>query len=55
MGNFGAQSRGMKEAPQKLDDVIHGMIGVFDAAKKESHGGKLWDFDGTELGFGAKD
>jgi len=45
----------MKEAALSPKLVTEGMIKVFDAAKKGTHGGKLWEWDGSELGFDAKD
>ena len=38
----------MPEAPVKLEDSINGMIGVLDVATKETHGGKMWGFDGKQ-------
>ncbi|PQE20079.1 Short-chain dehydrogenase reductase SDR protein [Rutstroemia sp. NJR-2017a BBW] len=47
-GNSSAQAFGLPEAPVLLDDSIKGMISVLDAATKESHGGKMWGYDGKQ-------
>lgn len=41
----------MSEALVKLDDSINGMTTVIDAATKESHGGKMWEYDGQQLSW----
>lgn len=41
MGNFGARSLGLGEAPLGVEESVTGMKKVFDAARKESHGGRM--------------
>jgi len=47
-GNNSARIFGMPEAPTTVVDSISGMIKVLDAATKESHGGKMFGFDGVQ-------
>lgn len=48
MGNFGAQSLGMGTAAITLDQSINGMIKVIDSATRDTHGGKLWVWNGKQ-------
>ncbi|KAK0621890.1 hypothetical protein B0T17DRAFT_618276 [Bombardia bombarda] len=46
MGNASAVMIGYGQAPETIDDSVNGQVKVFDAATKETHGGKMWDFHG---------
>jgi norsolorinic acid ketoreductase len=48
MGNKGARAFGLEQAPESLDDSCDGMMKLFDAATKESHGGKFWHYHGEQ-------
>ena len=48
MGNNGARSFGLEEAPVKLQDSVTGMLKVLEQATKETHGGKMWGYDGKQ-------
>ncbi len=41
MGNKGARTFGMEEAPTKVDDSVTGMFQVLTTATKEKYGGKV--------------
>ncbi|KFY33567.1 hypothetical protein V494_07528 [Pseudogymnoascus sp. VKM F-4513 (FW-928)] len=47
-GNSSAQMLGLKEAPQPVEETCDGMVEVFDKARKETHGGKFWTWEGKE-------
>ncbi|EXJ55060.1 uncharacterized protein A1O5_12799 [Cladophialophora psammophila CBS 110553] len=49
MGDSGARVFGLEHAPDSLLDSCDGMIKLFDEATKETHGGKLWQYDGIQL------
>ncbi|KAL9621505.1 MAG: hypothetical protein Q9160_004035 [Pyrenula sp. 1 TL-2023] len=51
MGNRGATLSGLEKAPQTLEESIVGMMNVFDAAERETHGGKFWAYDGTTVAW----
>jgi len=48
MGNFGATSNGLKEAPVKLPDSLNGIVKVIEAATRETHVGRFWNYDGEQ-------
>ncbi|KAH7400158.1 aflatoxin biosynthesis ketoreductase-like protein nor-1 [Cadophora sp. MPI-SDFR-AT-0126] len=48
MGNLGARSSGMEEAPVTLKDSIHGMLSKIDGATREKTSGTFQSFDDTE-------
>lgn len=48
MGNFGARAFGLEQAPLGIDESCDGMEKLIDVATKESHGGKLWGYDGKQ-------
>ena len=48
MGNFGAQSLGFSEAPTGIEESVTGMKKVIDAARKETHGGRMWGIEGKQ-------
>lgn len=48
MGEEAVRVYGLDGCPQTLEESIGGMMKVFDAATKESHGGRFWNYDGKE-------
>lgn len=48
MGNSSAVMFGFGQAPLALDVSCDGMIKVIDAAEKETHGGRLWSYEGKQ-------
>ncbi|KAI2611820.1 NAD(P)-binding protein [Hypoxylon sp. NC1633] len=48
MGNNAAQGWGLQGALVEIDDSCDGMVKLIDVATKQSHGGKLWDYQGEE-------
>lgn len=48
MGNTSARMLGLEQAPTTLEESCDGMIKLFDAATKESHGGRLWNYEGKQ-------
>jgi len=51
MGNKGAKANGLEQAPTSLEDSIAGLLKQIDAATRESHSGKYWSFDGTNIAW----
>lgn len=55
MGNHAAQTfkhvLGLEEAVTMIDDSVNGMLKVFDSATRESHGGRMWDFEGKQMAW----
>jgi NAD(P)-dependent dehydrogenase (short-subunit alcohol dehydrogenase family) len=49
MGNTGAQAFGMGEAPIKVEDSCSQMVPLIEGTTKESHGGKLWNYEGDQM------
>lgn len=49
MGEDAARKMGVEHAPTTTEDSVTGLIRVFDAATRETHSGKLWDFTGKEI------
>lgn len=47
MGNASARLVGLEKAFIGVDESCDGMVRVIDAATKDSHGGRLWDNEGT--------
>ena len=45
MGNGGAKSMGMEQAPMTVDDSVGKIVRLLDTATRESHGGKYWNLD----------
>ena len=43
MGNKAANSVGMTEAPNTMEESMVGMLKAIDDSTRESHGGRLWD------------
>ena len=48
MGNFGATSYGLEKAPLEIEESICGMVRVIGEVAKETHGGKIWTYNGNE-------
>ena len=46
MGNAAAQSWGMGEAPDEIDDSTDGMFKILTTATKEAFGGKIVKYTG---------
>ncbi|KAF5511433.1 Norsolorinic acid ketoreductase nor1 [Colletotrichum siamense] len=49
LGNNGAHYFGHEQAPLKVEDVTEGIVKVVDSATRDSHGGKLIQWDGAVL------
>jgi norsolorinic acid ketoreductase len=49
VGNRAAQTFGLTEATVSIDESCDGLIKIIDESTKETHGGKLWRFDGVEV------
>jgi len=48
-GNRGAHSFGIKEANITTEDSVNGIIRVIDVATRDTHGGKLWEYNGSQV------
>ena len=46
MGNHGARSFGFENAPVEIKDSVTRVEKLIGEVTKESHGGKLWGYDG---------
>jgi len=46
MGNEGARTFGMQEAPTTVDEAVNGLYNVLTTATKEKYGGKVVLFTG---------
>ena len=46
LGNLGAEAFGYEKAAISVEESVRGMIKVVDAATRETHGGKLWSWEG---------
>lgn len=49
LGNHGADVFGFEKAAIPIEQSVHGMIKVIDVATRETHGGKLWVWDGRQV------
>ena len=49
MGNYGAKAFGAEKAAITVEESVTGLIKVIDAATRETHGGKLWAYNGRQL------
>ncbi|TVY36965.1 Norsolorinic acid ketoreductase [Lachnellula subtilissima] len=49
MGNRGAHAFGVEEASTTLEDSVNGMIKVINVATRDTHGGKLWEYNGSQV------
>ncbi|KAI0893979.1 NAD(P)-binding protein [Annulohypoxylon nitens] len=48
LGNESARIFGYGQAPDAIDKSCDGLVEVIDAATKETHGGKMWNYDGKQ-------
>lgn len=48
LGNDSARIFGYGQAPDTIDKSCDGLVEVIDAATKETHGGKMWNYDGKQ-------
>ncbi|GAA5972857.1 hypothetical protein JCM11641_003976 [Rhodosporidiobolus odoratus] len=49
MGNDGARSFGLEQAPVTIEDSVAGQLRLVDEATGETHGGKFWDYTGDAI------
>ncbi|KAI1373500.1 NAD(P)-binding protein [Hypoxylon crocopeplum] len=49
IGDRGAHAFGHEKAPTTVDESAGGILKVIDAATRDTHSGKLWDFNGNEV------
>lgn len=49
MGNRGANYFGFEKAVVTTKQSVEGMTKIFDVATRETHGGKLWVWDGKQV------
>lgn len=49
LGNLGATTMGVKEAPVTVKDSVEGMASIIERATKEEYGGMFWDYTGERL------
>jgi len=49
MGTRNAQLIGMKDAPLTINDSIPAMVKLINEATRESHSGRFFSYDGTEI------
>jgi hypothetical protein len=49
IGNHAAHSFSIEKATLTLEESVSGMIKVIDVASRDSHGGKLWEYNGEEV------
>jgi norsolorinic acid ketoreductase len=49
MGNRGADAFGFEKAAITVDESANGLIKVIEAATRETHSGKLWEYRGKEM------
>ncbi|OTA58564.1 NAD(P)-binding protein [Hypoxylon sp. EC38] len=48
MGNTSARFFGFQEAPDGIDKSCEGIVKVIDVAAKQTHGGKMWSYEGKQ-------
>ena len=48
LGNYGAVALGFEQAETPIEESVGGMVKVFNAATRESAGGKFWLYTGEE-------
>lgn len=51
LGNRGATYFGLEKAAITTKQSVEGMIKVFDVATRETHGGKMWVWDGKQVAW----
>ena len=49
IGNRGADTFGFEQAAVSVKDSTEGVVKVIDAAKRETHGGKMRVWDGRQV------
>ena len=49
LGNYSARLNGAEQAPVSVQDSVTGMLRVIDGATKETHSGRFWTYEGTEI------
>ncbi len=49
LGNLGAEAFGFEKAAITVERSVTGMIKVIDVAKRETHGGRLWTWEGSQV------
>lgn len=49
LGNQGAEFFGYEQAAITVEQSVTGVIKVIDAATRETHGGKLWTWEGRQM------
>ncbi|KAI2627078.1 hypothetical protein GGS26DRAFT_592697 [Hypomontagnella submonticulosa] len=51
LGDHAAHSVGVEKAAITVKESTEGVIKVIDAATRDTHGGKLWRYDGVEIAW----
>lgn len=51
MGNLGATTFGMEKAAITVEESVNGLVKAFDSATRETHGGRMWSWEGRELSW----
>ncbi|KAL1305038.1 hypothetical protein AAFC00_003936 [Neodothiora populina] len=51
LGNTGARAFGMEQAPVTVEESCGNMVPLIEGATKETHGGRLIDYQGDELAW----
>jgi len=51
MGNAGAKYFGLEEGPTGVEECCVGMVKVIVGATKEKNGGRMWLWEGEEIGW----
>ncbi|KAL5327874.1 hypothetical protein ACEPPN_005580 [Leptodophora sp. 'Broadleaf-Isolate-01'] len=49
LGQAGADAFGYEKAAITVEESVSGLIKVIDASSRETHGGKLWVYDGQQV------
>jgi hypothetical protein len=49
IGNHAAHSFNIEKAAITLEESVAGIVKVIDVASRDSHGGKLWEYNGGEV------
>ena len=49
MGNSAAEDFGLEKAATTVKESVVGVMKVIDAATRETHGGKLWTWEGRQV------
>jgi norsolorinic acid ketoreductase len=49
LGNRGAHELGVEKADITVEDSTAGVVKIIDASTRETHSGKLFKFDGSEV------